>query len=290
MATETRNRLLNSRTGEYIKSVHGSASWNSRTGVHVEFTKNPAEAATFIPGRATSLARGKVANRVNWKDIKVEECAVEVVVEDVVHASDAELAKARAVFENILKEMKANFRKERTEYYNRLYAKLAAAYPAGKQTDYSAAHAIIEKTFPGHYDVWSRMIAWDFIVKSSPNTYDTKYELAEGRKLASVVKSKVDTDERNMFEAFIQKQTEKVATIIKARGLQVKGHVRGSLECEINFVLADGSKFDMTCQIVWKTSVLGKLFWQFPTTFHNVYMADGTAVATPSEAKLKKIL
>jgi hypothetical protein len=286
----TLNRLLNVRTGEYIKSVHGSASWRARTGVHVEFTKNPAEAATFTLGRATSLARGKVANRVNWKDIKVEEIVVDVVIEDVVRASDAELAKARVVFENILKEMKANFRKERTDYYNRLYTKLAAVFPSG-QPNYSTAHDAIEKAFPGHYDIWSRMIARDFIVKVTQDVYDNKYELvAEGRKLMSIIKSKVDTDERNMFEAFIQKQTEKVAAIIKARGLQVTGHVRGNLECEINFVLADGTKFDMTCQVVWKTSVLGKLFWQFPTTFHNVYTADGTAVSTPSEAKLKKVL
>src|SRR5271169_160348 len=140
---ETRSRLLNVRTGDYIKSVYGSASWRSRTGVSVEFTKNADEAATFSLGRATSLARGKVANRVNWKDIKVEEIVVDVVIEDVVRASDAELAKARVVFENILKEMKANFRKERTEYYNRLYTKLAATFPAG-QLGYSAAHDIIE--------------------------------------------------------------------------------------------------------------------------------------------------
>lgn len=292
MAKETRNRLLNARTGDYIKSVHGSASFRSRTGVDVAFTKNPEEAATFTPGRATSLARGKVAHRVNWKDIKVEEVVVDVVVEDVVRASDAQLAKARLVFENILKEMKANFRKERTDYYKRLYAEFSAAYPAGKKTGYGAVHAAIEKAFPGHYDVWSRIIARDFVVKSETqkHSYETDFELAEGRKLASIIKSKVDTDERNMFEAFISKQTEKVAAIIKNRNLDVKGHVRGNLECEINFALADGTKFDMTCQVVWKTSVLGKLFWQFPTTFHNVYMADGAAVSTPSEAKLKKVL
>src|SRR5258708_39702516 len=109
MAQETRNRLLNIRTGEYVKSVHGSSSWRSRSLIHVELTKNPDEAATYNVGRATSLARGKVANRVNWKDIKIEEVTVEVETPYTVLASDTELAKARTVFENILKEMKENF-------------------------------------------------------------------------------------------------------------------------------------------------------------------------------------
>lgn len=291
MAQETRNRFKNALTGDYVKSVHGSASWNSRTGVHVELTKNPDEAATFALGRATSLARTKIASRLGWKHTKYEPVVVEVAAEEVVQASDAELSKARLVFENILKEMKANFRKDRSEYYSELYAKIAKDFPAGK-INYSIVNAHVEKTFPGRYDIWSRMISRDFIIKAEnqEHAYETHYELATGRKLASIIKDKVDFDERQMFEAFIQKQTKKVAAIIKTRKLEVKGHVRGNLECEINFVLADGTKFDMTCQVVWKTSVLGKQFWQFPTTFHNVFTADGSKVAVPSEAKLKKVL
>jgi hypothetical protein len=54
------------------------------------------------------------------------------------------------------------------------------------------------------------------------------------------------------------------------------------------FTFADGASFDVQSQVVWKTSVNGVHFPQFPTCFRNVKLSNGTKMELPSEAKMKE--
>jgi len=110
------------------------------------------------------------------------------------------------------------------------------------------------------------------------------------RNVDQVIETLVQFDLDMMFEGFIAKHVKKTDDIIKGRPVIVNGYVRpGCLTAELNFSFADGSHFDMTCQVILKTSPRGKLFNQFPTTFHNAVRADGSKVSPASEANMKAL-
>lgn len=105
------------------------------------------------------------------------------------------------------------------------------------------------------------------------------------------IEKKIKRDIDQMFEAFIMKQTKKTENIIKSRKIKkVSGRVSSGLNTYLSFVLEDGSRFNMQCQIVWKVSSRDKDFWQFPTTFHDAYTSDGKKIERPSESSLKEQL
>ncbi|MGY3582166.1 hypothetical protein ACVIGB_000909 [Bradyrhizobium sp. USDA 4341] len=98
------------------------------------------------------------------------------------------------------------------------------------------------------------------------------------------------------FRRFIEKNVEKLGAIIELKGNDIPkrkiidASVRGNiLVTRMTFTFVDGSSFEVMNQIVHQYSPLGRPFVRFPTTFHDVRLADGSKLATPSEALMKTV-
>lgn len=94
----------------------------------------------------------------------------------------------------------------------------------------------------------------------------------------------------DMVMEFVQKTGSKLSGIVQKKQ---SGHlvtISGSSLHDhwMHFAFEDGSSFDVQSQVVWKTSVNGVFFHQFPTCFRNVVLSNGTRMALPSEAKMKE--
>ena len=189
-------------------------------------------------------------------------------------------SSTRQVFETLLQQMKNSATQHLTESYLRI--KEDVAKWEGKTYGEFLNHFQRKDAYTKHHamrmavDASGRGSLWrgtTIKVRDDVDTY---------------ISQCVQRDLSEMFESFIEKQTEKTTDIIKGRPIKsIEGKIFDNLECRLHFELEDGSRFEMRCQIVWKFSSKGTRFWQFPTTFHNAVRADGTKIVQPSEAKLK---
>lgn len=100
-----------------------------------------------------------------------------------------------------------------------------------------------------------------------------------------------------MQQEFVIKNSMKLKSIVDTKGvgltqapigrnLRVGG--RG-LVGEMDFIFTDGSKFTVRNKVVYKVSTLGKGFAQFPTTFHNAVLPDGTKMPEPNERTINDV-
>jgi hypothetical protein len=90
--------------------------------------------------------------------------------------------------------------------------------------------------------------------------------------------------------AFVAKMTRKFMGIVDMHDGTVSIRSGGSLSWNtINFDFSDGTSFRVENKVVIKVNQYGTVFNQFPTTFHNVKLANGTHVKNASESKLKKL-
>jgi hypothetical protein len=62
-----------------------------------------------------------------------------------------------------------------------------------------------------------------------------------------------------------------------------------TIEAGYDFLFNDNSQFTVTNKVIVNTSPLGKWFYQYPTTFHDVKLANGERVKSPSEEKMIKV-
>jgi len=94
-------------------------------------------------------------------------------------------------------------------------------------------------------------------------------------------------------EDFVHKNTARISELSRRKGSiptakieKSTGGGRGDYGGEILFTFDDGSSFVLRNKTIWKRSPLGTVFAQFPTTFHDVKLPDGKAMASPSEARM----
>lgn len=99
----------------------------------------------------------------------------------------------------------------------------------------------------------------------------------------------------DILSQFINKQTSKLAEILvkkdnlKSVRLENARTGSGIIEGLLELDFEDGSSFEVNNKIVWAISKLGKQFYRFPTTFHNVKMPDGkTLSGKASEQRMKE--
>jgi hypothetical protein len=106
----------------------------------------------------------------------------------------------------------------------------------------------------------------------------------------AVVKAKAERFAADMVAQFIHKVGTKLSGVVeKKAGTHTIKITGGSLQDYwMAFSFADGASFDVQAQVVWKTSVNGVHFPQFPVCFRNVKLANGTKMELPSEAKMKE--
>lgn len=126
---------------------------------------------------------------------------------------------------------------------------------------------------------------WDYETRSS------LWEPKENYEALLVALAKQIADETR--EAFVIKNTARISEIAKrkesipmAKLLSIGEGSYGGYGGEISFVFPDGSSFILRNKTIWKTSPLGVVFAQFPTTFHDVKLPDGKKMASPSEARM----
>jgi hypothetical protein len=106
----------------------------------------------------------------------------------------------------------------------------------------------------------------------------------------AIIKANAERFADDMVSSFIHKVGTKLSGIVeKKNGTHKVTITGGSLRNHwMHFTFADGSSFDVQSQVVWKTSVNGVHFPQFPTCFRNVAMSNGSRMELPSEAKMKE--
>lgn len=102
----------------------------------------------------------------------------------------------------------------------------------------------------------------------------------------------IDNNVADIVDGFVGKSATKLALILQKKGMPksheiVRTNIRnGMVENSMKFGFEDGSSFTLESSVVYKYSQMGKLFFQYPTRFKNVRLADGTAMKMPSEKKM----
>lgn len=105
-----------------------------------------------------------------------------------------------------------------------------------------------------------------------------------------IVKAKAERFAADMVTQFIHKVGTKLSGIVeKKNGTHTVSITGGTLrDYWMAFTFADGASFDVQSQVIWKTSINGIHFPQFPTCFRNVKLSNGSKMELPSEAKMKE--
>jgi hypothetical protein len=76
---------------------------------------------------------------------------------------------------------------------------------------------------------------------------------------------------------------------VKLQGAEILRVSGGVYEGDIRFTFSDGSSFTVRNQTVGKANAQGTFFYQFPTTFHDVVLPDGSLMREPSEERMQKV-
>lgn len=108
------------------------------------------------------------------------------------------------------------------------------------------------------------------------------------------VKKLIDDTVRDIVDSFVTKNASKLALILQKKEAPkehriVKTNIRnGLVENTMKFSFNDGSEFTLESSVIYKYSKTGRLFFQYPTRFKNVKLADGSMMKMPSEEKMIK--
>lgn len=104
----------------------------------------------------------------------------------------------------------------------------------------------------------------------------------------------VDRSVSMTLRQFIEKNVEKLSAVVELKGGElplrklINASVSGGvLETRMSFTFPDTSSFEVRNQIVQQYSPLGRPYVRFPTTFHDVRLADGSRLSQPSELVMK---
>lgn len=92
-------------------------------------------------------------------------------------------------------------------------------------------------------------------------------------------------------QQFLCKAALKLSNIVDRKG--ALKHVSGKADCTRGIVTAyltfnfeDGSSFGFKHKVIVNSTARGDRFYQFPSTFHDVKLANGDTIAFPSEEKM----
>ena len=101
-------------------------------------------------------------------------------------------------------------------------------------------------------------------------------------------------------ESFLYKNALKLSALLDKKGnltsidvlpgVPVRLHNgAGTLTSSMKVKFADGSEFTVRNKVIINTSSSGNWFYQYPTTFHDVKLPDGSKLEMPSEEKMLKV-
>lgn len=129
----------------------------------------------------------------------------------------------------------------------------------------------------------------DNITRYDHETKSYSLDLTE-KEILNYINDICDTRIKIDAQDFVNKLSLKIAGTIKNRDYNIEGNINTDLESLLKITLSDGAKFEVKTQIVEVVNQYGTFFFRKPTTFHNVYMASGESLKTPSYEKVVKYL
>ena len=117
------------------------------------------------------------------------------------------------------------------------------------------------------------------------------------RNYKAVVKELAAKDAVAMQQQFLVKNAAKLGNLVISKNVALlhKPKIlhatssRHAIEGDILIAFKDGSSFRVTNKIVLKRNTFGRLFAQFPTTFHDVLLPKGRAMGRPSEERMHSV-
>ena len=193
------------------------------------------------------------------------------------------------MFRSLTKEAKDKFKSKRHNYY----LEVQSLAKSCEGMDLDKFHSRMKKLYGDNYLKDSEYLAVKemMFIKSNNENWEQNCHLKTESEVKSIIDKLVLRDTSILFDTFVEKQTSKVAGILKGRKVEIPfKKINDELQSYIKFKLEDGSEFEMKCQLIHKKSSYKKLFSSFPTTFHNAKDKYGNVILNPSEKKLKTIL
>ena len=137
--------------------------------------------------------------------------------------------------------------------------------------------------------------------RDEDNRHSTKYtNIKVKHDYHTWIASEAASIRKGIQEGFLHKNLVKLSMIVDKKGNlenikdlpQVAPRVHGmvgAMETAFIFKFADHSSFKVVNKITVNYTAQGKGFNQFPTTFHDVQLPDGSKLAMPSEEKMVKV-
>lgn len=108
------------------------------------------------------------------------------------------------------------------------------------------------------------------------------------------IKKDAEVSADDVMSAFLNRSAGKIAPVINKHGglKEIKPfnlyYSANVLHGKVRVTFENGDEFTTHSQLVWKVSILGKLFYQFPTTFNNVKF-NGQNVSKPDEVWMNEV-
>lgn len=117
------------------------------------------------------------------------------------------------------------------------------------------------------------------------------------KNYTTILKEQADTAGKQMQEEFLYKNVSKLKSIVEAKGVNLVDVPKpinlstsgGIFTGELVFNFTDKSSFRVRNKVVVKSNYYGTVFNQFPTTFHDVKLPDGTTMSAPSEERMNTV-
>jgi len=125
--------------------------------------------------------------------------------------------------------------------------------------------------------------------------YQPDAEVKAKADVAEIITKLAHENADQVREAFVYKNLTKIDSILEAKGNFDRAEIigreinMGALRGSLRFFFKDGAHFVVQNSVVWTSSIYGKQFCRYPLTFHDVVLANGCAMARPSEARMNTI-
>lgn len=110
----------------------------------------------------------------------------------------------------------------------------------------------------------------------------------------TIAKERAESQAVEIRDAFVGKNTFKLGRIVNSKGDLKEGKVLSinsgaDYGGELMFTFNDGTSFTVRNKTVIKQNMHGTVFAQYPTTFHDVVLPDGSKMSSPSEKRMVEV-
>lgn len=188
--------------------------------------------------------------------------------------------KIKVVLADLFKEIKPMLKEKYLKYYRDIMKQVESfiSLTEEEQSDFKKKMADAEVQY-----IINKVTKFDYRTRIYSMKF-TDNELQE--YITSICENRIKLDE----DEFVTKTALKIAGAIKNREYSIEGDINTDLESLLKIELSDGAKFEVRTQVVEVTNQYGTFFFRKPTTFHNVYLANGESLKNPSYEKVVKYL